>query len=85
MGRSLEATSVQEPEIVLLFMFIGLFVGSVVTYLLSRYAKGLPYTVVIFVIGAACAVIDQYSSVPVLGASLDLWYTPTLSIRPCLM
>lgn len=75
MARLLQASpdSSQDPEIVLLFMFVGLFVGSVVTYLLSRYAKGIPYTVVIFVIGAVSAVIDQYSTVPVLGDSLDLW------------
>ena len=81
MARLLQASpdSTQDPEIVLLFMFVGLFVGSVVTYLLSRYAKGIPYTVVIFVIGAVSAVIDQYSTVPVLGDSLDLWYEDTCS------
>ena len=54
-------------------MFIGLFVGTVLTYLLSRFARGIPYTVVMLVVGMLCAVIDSISYVPTLGDSLDLW------------
>jgi NhaP-type Na+/H+ or K+/H+ antiporter len=54
-------------------MFVGLFVGSVVTYLLSRYAKGLPYTVVVFLVGVFASIIDVYSNNSLLGDSFHIW------------
>jgi F0F1-type ATP synthase assembly protein I len=80
--RQLSAESEKSPQIFLLFMFVGLFVGSVITYILTRYAKGFPYTVIIFLVGILAAVIDNYSAVTVIGNSLDMWieFPPDLII-----
>lgn len=49
-----------EPQIesqdVLVFLFLSIIIGAVVTYLLSRFAPDLPYTVVLFIIGCIVGV-----------------------------
>lgn len=60
-------------QVFLLFMFLGLFLGAVITFLLSRFAKGLPYTVVVFIVGLLCSIVDQYTEWYTLGLSLHLW------------
>jgi hypothetical protein len=44
-----------DPEILIIFMFFGLILGALAMYLLSRYAPGIPYTVVMFLVGAGLA------------------------------
>ena len=44
-----------DPEILIIFMFFGLFLGALATYILTRYLTGVPYTVVMFLLGAALA------------------------------
>jgi membrane protein YqaA with SNARE-associated domain len=46
-----------DPEVLILFFCFGLILGGLTTYLLSRFAPNLPYTVVMFLIGAAFAAI----------------------------
>lgn len=42
----------------ILFMFFGLAVGATITFLLNRYSYfGLPYTVGVFITGAALSVL----------------------------
>jgi NhaP-type Na+/H+ or K+/H+ antiporter len=63
-----------ESQIMIVFLFLALFVGAVVTFLLSRYAPGLPYTVVVFACGAGLAImfapVDKHD---VLKESERLW------------
>mmetsp|Transcript_2893 Transcript_2893/g.4440 ORF Transcript_2893/g.4440 Transcript_2893/m.4440 type:complete len:1037 (-) Transcript_2893:411-3521(-) len=63
-----------EPQLMILFLFTALFLGAVVTYILSRFAPGLPYTVVVFACGAGISVLGTY--VPdenVLKESIKMW------------
>ena len=41
-----------ESETLLYFLFVALAIGAIITFLLSRFAPNIPYTVVIFIIGA---------------------------------
>ena len=56
---------------ILCFLFFSLFLGVVVTYLLSRYVSNLPYTVVVFVIGVIFGVAHVIN--PTLIESIDIW------------
>ena len=60
-------------EINICFMFVGLFIGAVITYVLSRAAPNLPYTVVVFVFGILLGLGVEYSDFGVLGESVDMW------------
>lgn len=44
-----------DPEILIIFMFFGMVLGCIATFILTRYAKGVPYTVVMFLLGAVLA------------------------------
>jgi fluoride ion exporter CrcB/FEX len=46
-----------DPEVLILFFCFGLLLGGLTTFLLSRFASNLPYTVVMFLLGAAFAAI----------------------------
>jgi membrane protein YqaA with SNARE-associated domain len=46
-----------DPEVLILFFCFGLLLGGLTTFLLSRFAPNLPYTVVMFLLGAAFAAI----------------------------
>jgi F0F1-type ATP synthase assembly protein I len=41
-----------DPEVLIIFFCFGLVLGALMTYVLSRYAENLPYTVVMFLLGA---------------------------------
>ena len=69
----------RHSEETICFLFVGLTLGAVVTYLLSRYAQALPYTLVQFVLGVIIAQI--YVHFGVLGDSIDQW----LQISPHLL
>ena len=64
-----------DPEIVIVFLFLSLVIGTVITYLISRYAwiSDLPYTVVIFLVGVIFGLVheDPYSAI---GQSIAMWY-----------
>lgn len=49
-----------DPEVLILFFCFGLILGGLTTYVLSRFAPNLPYTVVMFLLGAALAAIVSY-------------------------
>ncbi len=63
-----------ESQVMVEFLFFALFIGALITYILSRFAPGLPYTVVIFATGAALSFmftpIDNGNS---LKQSEHLW------------
>ena len=61
------------PENVVCFMFAGLLIGVIVTYLLSRYAPSIPYTVVLFIIGIFLAVFNTNVDLLVMGNSINMW------------
>jgi prepilin signal peptidase PulO-like enzyme (type II secretory pathway) len=58
-----------DPEVLILFFCFGLILGGFTTYILSRFAPNLPYTVVMFLLGAAFAAL--VSSLPKLVRSLS--------------
>lgn len=61
---------------ILVFLFFSLFIGAVVTYLLSRLAPKIPYTVIIFAMGSLFAFIISDSAgdhADVLAESLAMW------------
>jgi NhaP-type Na+/H+ or K+/H+ antiporter len=58
---------------VVLCLFVVLIVGAAATYLISRFAPQLPYTVVIFAIGIIAAVIIDKHSDDILEHSILLW------------
>jgi NhaP-type Na+/H+ or K+/H+ antiporter len=64
----------ESPELVIVFLFLTLAIGTVVTYLISRYhiISSLPYTVVIFIIGIIFGLVheDPMSSI---GQSITMW------------
>lgn len=62
-------------EVVVCFMFVGLTMGAFITYILSRYAPDLPYTVVVFTLGILLAIGTRNSSFQVLGDSIIQWST----------
>ncbi len=61
------------PEVLVLFVCVGLMIGAGVTHILSRISIHLPYTVVIFVIGMIVAFIVHNFEFASLGVSTRLW------------
>ena len=59
--------------VVLYFLFIGLFLGCIITYILSRFAPSLPYTTVVLLTGIALALGSEFTNSFVLHESLSLW------------
>ena len=60
-------------QVDLCFMFVGLLSGTFITFLLSRFAPNLPYTVVVFLLGILLATGVEYSNFGVLGDSVVIW------------
>lgn len=62
------------PQVNVLFLFFAFFVGAIMTFILSRYAPNLPYTVVLFVTGALFSgifsLVDENN---ILRQSIDSW------------
>ena len=63
------ASENSHPEEVLLFLFTALALGSLVTWFLSRYPIGVPYTVIIFVCGILFSVWANASGLEDFGDS----------------
>lgn len=72
MGRVLQIPPNDEPGVntgdrdrdinLILFMFFGLAVGAVITFILNRNSYlGLPYTVGVFITGALISVIADHT------------------------
>ena len=68
-------------EVVVCFMFVGMTTGAFVTYLLTRFAPYVPYTVVVFGLGILFAIGTRLSDFKVLGDSIVQWS----SIEPNLL
>ena len=63
-----------EAEVMVVFLFTALLIGAMVTFILSRYAPEIPYTVVVFAIGAILNMIfTGVSSDDVLKQSQNMW------------
>jgi NhaP-type Na+/H+ or K+/H+ antiporter len=63
-----------EDEDTLLYMFLALFIGAGVTYIISRYAKDLPYTVTVFFLGVILAVgFHEVGETNLLKISIAQW------------
>lgn len=46
-----------DSEVLIIFLFVGTLLGAMTTHFLSRYAPGLPYTVVVFLEGILIAAL----------------------------
>lgn len=57
----------------LVFLFFSLFLGAAVTFLLSRFAPDIPYTVVLFAIGIGLGTGLVSSSHDTLTESFRMW------------
>ena len=63
-----------DPEVVVVFLFTSLMIGATITFLLSRYAPSIPYTVVIFACGAILGVsFAPIASSNTMKQSEDMW------------
>ena len=62
-----------DPEDIILFMFIGLCIGIVTMQILSRLGEPVPYTVVIFIFGIICSSLSILNVSDVLTASINDW------------
>lgn len=63
-----------EAEVMVVFLFFALVLGAIINLLLVRIAPSLPYTVVVFVVGAVLTFI--FSTLPddnVMKQSEQLW------------
>lgn len=63
-----------DPENVIVFLFVSLFMGAVITFVLTRIFPVLPYTVVVFAMGILFAFLltgDHVNNA--LSQSLALW------------
>jgi hypothetical protein len=49
-----------DQEILIIFLFLAIALGAVVTFAISRYAKSVPYTVVMFLFGAVMVGTGNY-------------------------
>lgn len=64
----------RESEDVLCFLFFSLFVGTVFTYVISRYAPEVHYTVVLFIAGILFAIsFNDVGDDDLLATSIDSW------------
>jgi NhaP-type Na+/H+ or K+/H+ antiporter len=54
-------------------MFIGLIMGCVITFILSRHAPNIPYTVIVFILGIILGLFVKFTDSNVLGDSINLW------------
>ena len=59
-----------EPVVVILFCFFGLMLGTFISQVLSIYGEVIPYTVVVFLLGALFALSSKGST---LGDSIHSW------------
>lgn len=60
-------------EVIFCFLFLSLFVGALVSYLLSRYFPSIPYTVIIFALGIAISALINHASKDILKTSMEMW------------
>jgi NhaP-type Na+/H+ or K+/H+ antiporter len=62
------------PEVILVMLFVSLFCGTIITYVLSRFYPDFPYTVVIFGLGILFSVVfDAVHTKDVMKESLTRW------------
>lgn len=63
----------RDPVVVLLFLFLGLTMGIVVMQISSRYGEKVPYTVVIFILGAMISASLKQRSGPKTAAGQSIY------------
>ncbi|KAL3804609.1 hypothetical protein ACHAW5_000083 [Stephanodiscus triporus] len=56
-----------------LFPWFAQIAGVLVYYLLSRHAHGIPYTAIMFIVGALIGVITDFGSIDALAYSAKTW------------
>lgn len=63
-----------EPQVMIVFLFLVLFIGASVTYVQSRFAPGVPYTVLVFACGAALSfMFSLVRNSDTLKQSEEMW------------
>lgn len=68
-----EAKESTDPELIIVFLFFGALLGATTTQILTRFAPGVPYTVVVFLEGIVIAAINDNSDLGDFGKSVDAW------------
>jgi NhaP-type Na+/H+ or K+/H+ antiporter len=64
---------IDDPELLILFMFTALSIGIVTSQLVSRINIAVPYPVIIFCLGLVCSAFSQFGMFGVWGTSVKLW------------
>jgi lipoprotein signal peptidase len=62
-----------DPEILIIFFCSGLILGGLITFLLSRFAQNVPYTVVMFLMGAGLSGLIDNFNLGHFGDSISSW------------
>jgi hypothetical protein len=57
------------------FLFCGILLGAITSYLLTRLKSQIPYTVVLFVLGTVLSLIASKLSLGDLETSIGFWQT----------
>jgi hypothetical protein len=65
--------SSSDPELLIVFLFVGALIGALTTHFLSRYAPGVPYTVIVFVEGVILAAIADNTAAGNFKDSINAW------------
>lgn len=55
------------------FLFCGILLGTITSYILTRLKSQLPYTVILFVLGSIISIITTKLSLGDLGISIIFW------------
>lgn len=63
----------EDQEALILFFCFGLILGGLTTYLITRFAHNLPYTVLMFLLGAVLAALVDNFDLGHLGSSINRW------------
>lgn len=57
------------------FLFCGILLGSITSYIISRLKSNVPYTVGLFILGALLSALSSKVSLGDLGVSIGFWQT----------
>ena len=72
-GENVDQSSTVRSEFIILFMFVGILLGTFSTHLLSRIAVPIPYTVLMYLEGLFLALFMQKAQLGRFGRAADIW------------
>lgn len=71
--ESVEQLASVRSEFIILFMFVGILLGTFTTHLLSRIALPIPYTVLMYLEGLFLALFMQKVHIGRFGQAVEVW------------